>query len=244
MSLTNNKAVAKPIEVVEAKHDGQLPNVVTSPPPLPDPDPLPPWMLRRPLLALLYLVSRANDQVQVKPFRRLTHITHYIFLGGQINLRGWRTLEKWGVQAVVNMRIEWDDRKSGIVTPYYLWLPTIDGTPPIVEQLVRGAKFIHEQILAERMVYVHCAAGLGRAPTQVISYLMTHGYSVEAATDFVMERRPFITLSSKQHLRLHEFAEYIAAKRIDYSADAHSKPVTSKTQAPVEVSQPHSGALS
>src|SRR5215472_14014236 len=107
------------------------------------------------------------------------------------------------------MRVEWDDRKLGIRTPYYLWLPTIDGTPPTVEQLARGAKFIHEQTMDNRPLYVHCAAGIGRSPTQVIAYLMTRGFSAEDGIEFVERRRPFISLSPKQRLRLEEFGEYM-----------------------------------
>jgi protein tyrosine phosphatase (PTP) superfamily phosphohydrolase (DUF442 family) len=215
--------------------DAKLPKVAPPPPPLPDPEPLPPWALRRPLLALWYIISRAGDHGRFTPFRRLTHITHHIYLGGQISFRGWKTLEKWGVRALVNMRVEWDDRKLGIHTPYYLWLPTIDGTPPTVEQLAHGAKFIHEQALANRPVYVHCAAGLGRSPTQVICYLMTRGMTIEHAIRFVELRRPFITLSDKQRLRLVEFAAYIAKMGIDYSADAFVDPAKHQTEAAVDV---------
>jgi protein tyrosine phosphatase (PTP) superfamily phosphohydrolase (DUF442 family) len=215
--------------------DARLPTVAPPPPPLPDPEPLPPWALHRPLLALWYIVSRAGDHGRFTPFRRLTHITHSIYLGGQISLKGWRTLQKWGVQALVNMRVEWDDRKLGIHTPYYLWLPTIDGTPPTVEQLARGARFIHEQTLAGRPVYVHCAAGLGRSPTQVICYLMTRGMSIREATDFVEARRPFITLSAKQKLRLPEFADYIVKMNIDYRADAFVDPAQARRRAVVDV---------
>ncbi len=217
-------------------HDSKLPKQTpSSPPPLPDPEPLPPWAFRRPLLALWYVASRAGDHGRFTPFRRLTHITHYIYLGGQVSLRGWRTLQKWGVKALVNMRVEWDDRKLGIQTPYYLWLPTIDGTPPTVEQLARGAKFIHEQACENRPVYVHCAAGLGRSPTQVIAYLMTRGYSIPDAIDFVDRRRPFISLSPKQHMRLEEFAEYMAKMGIDYSADIYVDPAKPAIEASVDV---------
>ena len=221
---------------IQNARDGQLPKVATPPPPpLPDPEPLPPWALQRPLLALWYIASRATDLGRFTPLRRLTHITHYIFLGGQISLHGWRTLERWGVGALLNMRVEWDDRKLGIQTPHYLWLPTIDGTPSTVEQLARGAKFIHEQTVANRSVYVHCAAGLGRSPTQVIAYLMTRGSSVEKATDFVEQRRPFISMSPKQKERLRDFAEYIYKMNIDYRADARSDPVAAVASAAVEV---------
>lgn len=205
------------------------------PPPLELPDPLPPWALRRPVLALWYIASRAGDHGRWKPFRRLTHITKYIFLGGQISRRGWHVLESWGVHAILNMRLEWDDRKSGIATPYYLWLPTIDGTPPTVEQLARGATFMHEQIQAQRPVYVHCAAGLGRSPTQVIAYMMTRGLTDTAAIEYLVKRRPFITLSRRQRLRLSEFADYIKRYKLDYSADNQIDAFTSTEEAQIDV---------
>lgn len=237
MSETEQTKIQTPTQTqpLTGKVDAKLPAVMPPPPPMPDPEPLPPWALHRPFLALWYIISRAGDNGRFTPFRRLTHITNYIYLGGQVSLRGWQTLEKWGVRALLNMRIEWDDRKSGIRTPHYLWLPTIDGTPPTVEQLASGAKFLHEQAQAQRPTYVHCAAGLGRSPTQVIAYLMTRGLDIDQATDFVEARRPFITLSAKQHLRLREFAIYIKKMKIDYSPDAYVDPAQPKTQAPVDV---------
>jgi protein-tyrosine phosphatase len=104
--------------------------------------------------------------------------------------------------------MEWDDRRSGIDTPHALWLPTIDGTPPTTEQLGQGAKFIHQQINARRGVYVHCAAGLGRSPTQVMAYFISQGMAIEDAIKWVKLRRPFITLSPRQIARLEEFQSY------------------------------------
>ncbi len=198
---------------------------------LPVPEPLPPWALRRPLLAVWYLASRAGDHGRWRPFRRLTHITQYVYLGGQISGRGWKILQRWGVEAIVNLRVEWDDRRSGIQSPYYIWLPTIDGTPPTVEQLAHGARFIHEQIQAGRPVYVHCAAGLGRSPTQVLAYLMTRGFSPIDALDFLTQRRPFIALSGSQRARLSEFGEYLAARKIDYSQDGFVDPMKTAREA-------------
>lgn len=192
-----------------------------TPPPLDEPEPAPAWLMRRPIEAMVYIISRAGDNGRMRPFRRLTHITKHMYLGGQVDLRGWRTLESWGVRAMLNMRIEWDDRKFGIQPDYYLWLPTIDGTPPTVEQLAKGSAFIHDQVANNRAVYIHCAAGLGRSPTQVIAYLMTCGMTSQQAVDFVEVRRPFIVLSQSQLRRLNEFTAYIAAHQIRYhDADA------------------------
>jgi protein-tyrosine phosphatase len=235
--MSSNPISSDPtLQDIKNAQDGHLPKGPTPPPPpMPDPEPLPPWALRRPLLALWFMASRAGDHGRWTPFRRLTHITRHMYLGGQITLRGWRTLEKWGVGALVNMRVEWDDRKLGIQTPYYLWLPTIDGTPSTVEQLARGAQFIHEQANAGRSVYIHCAAGLGRSPTQVIAYMMTRGTSMEDAIDFVLQRRPFVQLSPKQKQRLAQFAEYIVENKIDHSEDRQTDPEQPPTAAAVDV---------
>ncbi len=217
------------------KMEPGVPGYTPPTPPLVVPEPLPPWALRRPLLALWYLASRAGDHGRLTPFRRLTHITNHIYLGGQISARGWAVLHSWGVRALLNMRVEWDDRKSGIKTDYYLWLPTIDGTPPTVEQLAKGAAFLHDQVQAGRPTYVHCAAGLGRSPTQVIAYMMTRGLSDTNALKFLLERRPFIAPSERQLLRLKEFAEYIAKHKIAYPEDNALDPVKSEEEAKEDV---------
>ncbi len=200
------------------------------------PPPIPPWALQRPFVALWYAISRVGDHGRLRPIRRLTHITAHIYLGGQINLNGWRLMQSWGVQSIVNMRVEWDDRRLGIDTPYYLWLPAIDGTPPALEQLLRGAAYLHEQIQAHRPTYVHCAGGLGRSPTQVIAYLTTRGFSVQEAVDFVMKRRPFIQLSPRQRQRLAQFAAYCAKQGISYRQDAEIDPLLPPNQASLSAS--------
>jgi protein-tyrosine phosphatase len=176
------------------------------------PSPLPEAALSGPLHALLYVRSRIGDHGRLPPVRRLTQITDKVFLGGQVNLLGWRKLQSWGVGALVNMRVEWDDRRFGIHTPHYLWLPTIDGTPPAVEQLIQGVRFMRQQIAEGRGVYVHCAAGFGRAPSQVAAYLMASGFSLEEAIHFITVRRPIIHLSSRQRAQLKRF-ENVWAKQ-------------------------------
>ncbi len=173
------------------------------------PPPMSAWVARSPLWMLWYVRSRIGDHGRLPPVRRLIQITDDVYVGGQIGLKGWRLLQKWGVGALINMRVEWDDRRSGIDTPFYLWLPTIDGTPPTVEQLARGVAFMHEQIQAGRGVYVHCAAGFGRAPTQVIAYLFSCGLSIDEAIAFVKARRPIISLSRRQRSRLQDYARYV-----------------------------------
>ncbi|PJF37450.1 MAG: hypothetical protein CUN49_00060 [Candidatus Thermofonsia Clade 1 bacterium] len=168
---------------------------------------LPAWALSKPMVGLWYMLSRLGDHGRLPPIRRLTRLTDRLWLGGQINAKGWAKLQQWSVCALVNLRVEWDDRRSGIYAPYYLWLPTMDGTPPALEQLQRGVNFIHKHLSAGRGVYVHCAGGLGRAPSLVICYLIAHGLSMDEAIQFVKARRPFIQLSARQQMAIRAFAE-------------------------------------
>lgn len=168
---------------------------------------LPTWALSKPMVGVWYALSRIGDHGRLPPIRRLTRLSDHLWLGGQISAAGWAKLQAWSVSALVNLRVEWDDRQSGIHTPYYLWLPTFDGTPPALEQLQRGVQFIHDNISAGRGVYVHCAGGLGRAPSLVICYLIACGLRVEDAVQFVKARRPFIQLSARQQMAIRAFAE-------------------------------------
>jgi len=57
-------------------------------------------------------------------------------------------------------------------------------------RLANAIDVLAELIAAEHRVYVHCTAGVGRAPATVIGYLALHeNMSVEQAVAFVEERR-------------------------------------------------------
>ena len=76
------------------------------------------------------------------------------------------------------------------------------------EQLQRAAKFIHERIEAGDGVYIHCAAGVGRAPLVGAAYLVTEGYSPQEAMKLIRSRRPFVNQSGSQKARLEQFAAW------------------------------------
>mgnify|MGYP005840643051 FL=1 len=172
-------------------------------------NPFPGWARRPPVLWLWYIRSRIGDHGRMPPIRRLTEITSLIYVGGQTDQHGWSRLQRWGVGALVNVRVEWDDRRLSIQTPHYLWLPAIDGTPLSVEQLTQGVAFIAEQLAARRGVYIHCAAGLGRGPMMAAAFFVARGLHAEEAIAFVGARRPFISLSKRQRARLRDFESYL-----------------------------------
>lgn len=140
--------------------------------------------------------------------QRFSRITPTLFVGGQIREEGWRRLQASGVTSIVNMRREHDDRAAGISVDeaHYLHLPTIDDTPVEMADLKRGADWIAGQIAQGGVVYVHCAAGSGRAPSMGAAYLIAHqGMTTDQALSTIKARRPFIMPMPEQVARLREF---------------------------------------
>ena len=155
---------------------------------------------------VLWALDHAVRIVGGAPVRGLSQITPQIHLGGQHNRRGWRTLRARGVSAVVNMRIEYDDRAEGIAPERYLRLPTVDETAPTLAHLEQGVAFLEREIADGGVVYVHCASGIGRAATLVAAYLVRQGLSPEQAWARIQARRPFVRPEPAQVARLAEYA--------------------------------------
>lgn len=123
----------------------------------------------------------------------MTWVTNRIAVGGGI----W-TDEKMievvrsGVTHIIDMQIEFDDTR--LAEPYgvkVLWNPTDDDfrlKPP--ELFQRGVDFALEALDdAESRVFIHCAAGVHRAPMMALAVLRTIGFGLEDAMDMIQSRR-------------------------------------------------------
>jgi len=140
----------------------------------------------------LWALDHAVRMVTGAPIRRFSQITPHLHVGGQYRRRGWAKLAAWGVTAVVSMRAEFDDNDVGIAPARYLHLPTVDDAPPALEDLHVGVAFISEEIARGGSVYIHCGAGVGRAPTMAAAYLVSTGLTPDQAWTRIQEVRPFI----------------------------------------------------
>ncbi|HET90994.1 MAG TPA: protein phosphatase [Chloroflexi bacterium] len=146
------------------------------------------------------------------PIRRVSQITPHLHVGGQYRRRGWGRLAARGVTAVVNLRTEFDDQAAGIAPSRYLYLPTVDDNPPTLEQLRRASEFIAQEAAQGGGVYVHCGAGIGRAPTTAAAYLVSTGLTPDQAWERIRAVRPFIRLKSAQLEQLERFAAALAGQ--------------------------------
>ncbi len=191
---------------------------------------VPIWrMLRQgPRTTLIWAFVRLRLALTGTSTQRYSRITPTLYVGGQIRREGWRRLQAAGVTAIVNMRREHDDRAAGIPVPAenYLHLPTEDDTPVALEDLRRGADWIADQIARGGAVYVHCAAGSGRAPSMGAAYLIAHmGMTTDQALATIRARRPFIMPQPAQVERLREFEAWVRAAS-PAQAPAESIPAT------------------
>jgi protein-tyrosine phosphatase len=103
------------------------------------------------------------------------------------------------------MRIEFDDAEHGLALANYCYLPTIDDAAPTMAHLEEGAAFAQRVIADGGKVYIHCAGGIGRAPTMASAYFMSQGMTLDAAIELIKGPRPFINIMPPQMTRLREF---------------------------------------
>ena len=150
--------------------------------------------------------------------REISEVEPGLYVGGQHTRGGLARMLAEGIGAVVNMREESDDAEREAAPEHYLWLPTTDDHAPTPKDLARGVGFITEHVAAKRGVYIHCASGVGRAPTMAAAYLVSTGMAPEAAWAAIRARRPFIRPTPPQ---VEAVARY-AAQRM--AAHTESEP--------------------
>jgi atypical dual specificity phosphatase len=118
-------------------------------------------------------------------------------------------LKSIGIGAVINTCCEYAGplelyAQAGIET---LYIPTIDFTPPSIEDLRTAVAFMHAQIAKGRKVYVHCKAGRGRSATVVMCYLISKGMTANAAQKLLLEKRPHVMADLEERTVVKQFAE-------------------------------------
>lgn len=175
------------------------------------------WRLREQGLRSTFLwiyEKLARRLTGVSPLA-LSRVHPLLYVGGQHYPRGLKRMREAGIVAVVNMREESDDAQRGVALDHYLWLPITDDYPPDMESLSSGAAFIAAQIAAGHGVYIHCAAGVGRAPTMAMAYFISTGMDLEAARAAVLKGRPFIRTTPPQDEIIERFEEYFTTSEAD-----------------------------
>ena len=162
---------------------------------------------------LIWLYARGMPLITGVPLLKYSQVTPQIFVGPQYRRAGKRTLETAGIHYNVNMRIEYDDAAHGLALQHYCHVPTIDDTAPTLEQLERGVTFIEQAIAADGKVYIHCAGGIGRAPSMAAAYFISQGIALEHAIAMIKQARPFVRFMPSQLDQLQRWAHEVNARK-------------------------------
>ncbi|MBZ5648308.1 MAG: dual specificity protein phosphatase family protein [Acidobacteriia bacterium] len=126
----------------------------------------------------------------------LTWLTPRIAVGGGIwNDANMIEVVRAGVTHIIDMQIEFDD--TSLADPYgidVLWNPTDDdfqSKPAKVFEV--GVEFALAALdQPETKLFVHCAAGVHRAPMMSLALLRVLGWSLDDARRLIEERRPVV----------------------------------------------------
>jgi hypothetical protein len=141
----------------------------------------------------------------------MSWVTERVALGGGIwNSRNMEDLAQAGVTHVLNMQIEFDD--VPLAEPYgirVLWNPTDDDfllKPPAL--LKRGVDFALEALRdPQARLYIHCAAGVHRAPMMALAVLCAMEFEIEAAMVLIETRRPVVDFADIYVESVRQFLE-------------------------------------
>ena len=115
-----------------------------------------------------------------------------------------------GITHIIDMQIEFDDTalaaKHGIEV---LWNPTDDDFEPKPARLFeRGVEFAEAALArADTKVFIHCAAGVHRAPMMALAVLGSMGWSVADAMALIEGRRPAADFADVYVRSVEDFLE-------------------------------------
>ena len=130
----------------------------------------------------------------------MTWVTPRIAVGGGIwNDEKMIEVVRAGVTHIIDMQIEFDD--TPLAEPYgvrVLWNPTDDDFSfKPAELFQRGVEFGLEALdEGESKLFIHCAAGVHRAPMMTLALLRAQGLELEDAMEMIQSRRPVVDFAA------------------------------------------------
>jgi protein-tyrosine phosphatase len=141
--------------------------------------------------------SLANPSILRGAFRMdMTWVTGRIAVGGGIwSAENMAAVAGSGVTHIIDMQIEFDDTKlAGPHAIEVLWNPIDDDFQPKPPEIFqRGVEFATEALEQEETkLFIHCAAGVHRAPMMALAVLCSLGWTPAAAQDLIEKERPVV----------------------------------------------------
>jgi protein-tyrosine phosphatase len=139
----------------------------------------------------------------------ITWLTDRIAVGGGIwTADNMAKVAQAGITHIIDMQIEFDDRPLGMAHGIeVLWNPTDDDFEPKPAALFqRGVDFAHAALERnDAKIFIHCAAGVHRAPMMALAVLGSMGWRLEKAMELIEGRRPVADFAEVYVRSVEEF---------------------------------------
>ena len=142
-------------------------------------------------------LSRTDRSVRFRGRRvgmDITWVTDRIAVGGGIwNAENMAAVARAGITHIIDMQIEFDDRP--LAEPHGIavcWNPVDDDFAPKRGDVFRRGVDFALAALEENgtKLFVHCAAGVHRAPMMTLALLGVMGWTLQDAMQLIEGRRP------------------------------------------------------
>jgi protein-tyrosine phosphatase len=139
----------------------------------------------------------------------ITWMTDRIAVGGGIwNADNMAVVARAGITHIIDMQIEFDD--TPLAEPYGVvvcWNPVDDDfEPKPPEVFERGVGFALAALQEDgAKLFIHCAAGVHRAPMMALALLGVMGSRVEDAVDLIERLRPVADFADVYVRSVEEF---------------------------------------
>ena len=149
------------------------------------------------------------------PILKYSKVNENLFIGMQHGKFGKIYLKIRGFKFLLNLRLEFDDKKENLTLDNYLHIPLKEFQAPTIDEIKDGVKFIKKSILSKKKIYIHCREGVSRAPTFACAYLIYEkNFTVEESIAEVKKNRFFINILENQISVLKDYSEMIKNKRL------------------------------
>lgn len=148
----------------------------------------------------------------------MTWVTGRVAVGGAIwNDESMAELSRAGITHIIDMQAEFDD--TPLAKPYginVLWNATEDDFQPKPPELLeRGVEFALAALDEDdTKIYVHCAAGVHRAPMMTLAVLGSVGWTLAEAMDLIEARRPVVDFADVYVQSVEKFLQVSEQGRV------------------------------
>jgi protein-tyrosine phosphatase len=140
-----------------------------------------------------------------------------IAIGGGIwNAENMAKIAEAGFTHIIDMQIEFDDTPLAAEHRIaVLWNPTDDDfEPKPAAMFQRGVEFALEALQdREGKVFIHCAAGVHRAPMMALALLGSMGWDLAKAMELIQGKRPVADFAEVYVRSVEKFLDGNAATR-------------------------------